>query len=115
LFSVFVSFSLSRLWLFPSVPLKRFRWPGLARLLLFIEFLTWVNVRNSNLTRASKWIPSNEHNTLRKRNGMKTCSDEGSWLDPRWRAWLEWNWWKWFIIRKTCWTKNFHVSRNYDW
>jgi hypothetical protein len=81
----------------------------------FIEFLTWINVQNSNLTWAWNCIPSNEHNALRKRNGMKTCSGEGFWPDPRQRTWLEWNWWKWFTIQKTWWTKNVHVSRNCDW
>jgi hypothetical protein len=49
-FRGFFSFSFSsRLWLLPSMPFKRFRWPGLTRSLPFIKFLTWINVRNSNL------------------------------------------------------------------
>jgi hypothetical protein len=38
------------LWLLPSMPFKRFCWLGLTHTLPFIEFLTWVSVRNSNLT-----------------------------------------------------------------
>jgi hypothetical protein len=79
----FISFSLSRLWLLPSMPLKHIRLPRLTRLLPFIEFLTWIDVRNSNLAWAWKCISSDEYDIFRKQNEIKTCSSESTWLNPQ--------------------------------
>jgi hypothetical protein len=50
------------------MPLKPFPWPWPATLVPFLQFFTWINVRNYNITRTRKCITSDEHNTFRKQN-----------------------------------------------